>query len=193
MNNINYLYNMDNSNNNDYNENGFIAWSYRWMSLEKYLPQSGCEVFWTVLFSWVVMVFTLPALCIGLLFKKYRENPYRYGGFPTFAIQSMVYVIFLVVFEIVIKIGTLGIVETLILMGQTILGVIVIIAIFFAVMYAIVQITTFIKWLYRLVVPLKPNLTPKKRPEWLRLISEAMDAFTNKYCPKITWVNKENK
>ena len=107
----------------EFKENGFIAWSYRWISGNQYesLPNSLCEITWTVLFSWLFMILTLPSLCILLFSKKYREKP-DINGITIFLTQMVIIAVLIALFVIIGKITlsvvSVGIISTLLKIGR---------------------------------------------------------------------------
>ena len=169
-------------------EDGFIAWSYRWFKMKEELPKSLCSLFWTVVFSWVMMVIFSPVMIPLLCSRTAREKPNNVGFLATVALTGIGCLLAMLVHGIYITPWLEALINTLIVIGSAL----AVSGGFFCLAWLYTKIDDKLKkepTIAELHAKLEKERArankPIKAEGFLKL---GWKAFMGKYCPKVDWV-----
>ena len=173
-------------------EDGFIAWSYKWMTTRDELPQSLCKLFWTVVFSWVMMVIFSPVMIPLLCFSVARKEPHNVGSLATVALTGIGCLSAMLVHGIYITPWLEVLINTLVVVGSAV----VVTGSFFCIGWVCTKIIGKFRGKFRKEPTLAERYAklereqdrankPIKADGFLKL---GWKAFMGKYCPKVDWV-----
>lgn len=177
-------------------ENGIVAWSYKWLTGKKHLPESFCKVFWLTLLSWLMMLIFSPVFLFTLLSRDARKDPSTFSFFITLILTCAI--------VMVVMIGEDLITNTWKEILQGIGFMVAIIAVnllFIGLMYVISEgynwlSTNISDWRYNRMTSeqktkylnkrCKPRKEKKPSAIWNFFIV-GIESFMGKYCPRINW------